>query len=40
VGRDAKGNQARQAYTFTTEEDEPVVIIWTPGSSGVNVTAL
>jgi len=37
VGRDAKGNQARQAYTFTTEEDEPVVIIWTPGSSGVKV---
>jgi hypothetical protein len=37
VGRDAKGNQARQAYTFTTEEDEPIVIIWTPDSSGVNV---
>ncbi|MBK4714726.1 MULTISPECIES: S-type pyocin domain-containing protein [Tenebrionibacter/Tenebrionicola group] len=28
---------SRQAYTFTTEEDEPVTLIWTPDSSGVNV---
>ncbi|MFE8049637.1 colicin E3/pyocin S6 family cytotoxin [Brenneria goodwinii] len=32
-------NDTRQAYTFTTEEDNPVTIIWTPDSSGVRVPA-
>lgn len=27
----------RKAYTFTTEEDPRITIIWTPESSGVNV---
>ncbi|NIY46259.1 S-type pyocin domain-containing protein [Cedecea colo] len=27
----------RKAYTFTTEEDPRITIIWTPDSSGVNV---
>ncbi|WKZ94405.1 colicin E3/pyocin S6 family cytotoxin (plasmid) [Chimaeribacter arupi] len=27
----------RQAYTFTTEEEQPVTIIWTPDRSGVHV---
>ncbi len=27
----------RKAYTFTTEEEKPVTLIWTPDSSGVNV---
>ncbi|MDY0923593.1 S-type pyocin domain-containing protein [Leclercia sp. CFBP8987] len=28
--------QHRQAYTFTTEEESPVTIIWTPDHSGAN----
>jgi hypothetical protein len=35
--RKMEWDETRQAYTFTTEEDEPIVIIWTPDSSGVNV---
>ncbi|PLR41940.1 S-type pyocin domain-containing protein, partial [Chimaeribacter arupi] len=30
-------DSARQAYTFTTEEEQPVTIIWTPDHSGVHV---
>ena len=30
-------DDARKAYTFTTEEDPRITIIWTPDSSGVNV---
>ncbi|WP_231560118.1 S-type pyocin domain-containing protein [Cedecea neteri] len=29
-------DNGRQAYTFTTEEDPRITIIWTPDSSGVN----
>ena len=35
--REMVWDSTRQAYTFTTEEEEPVFIIWTPDSSGVNV---
>ncbi|WP_312627191.1 colicin E3/pyocin S6 family cytotoxin [Scandinavium sp.] len=30
-------DSSRKAYTFTTEEDPRITIIWTPDSSGVNV---
>ncbi|CRY69812.1 PAAR/S-type pyocin domain-containing protein [Yersinia pekkanenii] len=30
-------DNTRKAYTFTTEEDNPITIIWTPDHSGVNV---
>ena len=30
-------DDAQQAYTFTTEEEDPVTILWTPDHSGVNV---
>ena len=30
-------DSCRKAYTFTTEEDPRITIIWTPDSSGVNV---
>ncbi|MEA9390592.1 S-type pyocin domain-containing protein [Acerihabitans sp. TG2] len=30
-------DNSRKAYTFTTEEDNPITIIWTPDHSGVNV---
>ncbi|QMI05587.1 S-type pyocin domain-containing protein [Citrobacter sp. RHB25-C09] len=30
-------DDSRKAYTFTTEEDPRITIIWTPDSSGVNV---
>ena len=30
-------DSSRKAYTFTTEEDPHITIIWTPDSSGVNV---
>lgn len=30
-------DNARQAYTFTTEEENPITIIWTPDHSGVHV---
>ncbi len=29
-------DSTRQAYTFTTEEESPVTIIWTPDHSGAN----
>lgn len=35
--RKMEWDDTRQAYTFTTEEDEPIVIIWTPENSDVNV---
>jgi len=30
-------DESRKAYTFTTEEDPRITLIWTPDSSGVNV---
>ncbi len=30
-------DSSRKAYTFTTEEDPRITLIWTPDSSGVNV---
>jgi uncharacterized Zn-binding protein involved in type VI secretion len=30
-------DNTRKAYTFTTEEENPITIIWTPDHSGVNV---
>ncbi|PLR51528.1 S-type pyocin domain-containing protein [Chimaeribacter arupi] len=30
-------DNSRQAYTFTTEEENPITIIWTPDHSGVHV---
>ncbi|WEF10965.1 S-type pyocin domain-containing protein [Pectobacterium actinidiae] len=35
--RKMEWDNTRKAYTFTTEEEQPVIIIWTPDSSGVNV---
>jgi len=35
--RKMEWDSPRKAYTFTTEEEQPVTIIWTPDSSGVNV---
>jgi hypothetical protein len=34
--RKMEWDQRYEAYTFTTEEESPVTIIWTPDSSGVN----
>lgn len=30
-------DNSRKAYTFTTEEEKPITIIWTPDNSGVTV---
>ena len=30
-------DSSRKAYTFTTEEDPRITLIWTPDSSGVDV---
>ncbi|MBF4165967.1 S-type pyocin domain-containing protein [Enterobacter hormaechei] len=35
--RKMEWDSSRKAYTFTTEEDPRITIIWTPDSSGVNV---
>ena len=35
--RKMEWDSRRKAYTFTTEEDPHITIIWTPDSSGVNV---
>ena len=35
--RKMEWDSRRKAYTFTTEEDPYITIIWTPDSSGVNV---
>jgi len=35
--RKMEWDNTRKAYTFTTEEDPRITIIWTPDSSGVNV---
>ncbi|MGV3345560.1 S-type pyocin domain-containing protein [Enterobacteriaceae bacterium LUAb1] len=35
--RKMEWDDARKAYTFTTEEDPRITIIWTPDRSGVNV---
>lgn len=35
--RKMEWNSSRKAYTFTTEEDPRITIIWTSDSSGVNV---
>ncbi|MCX8966521.1 pyocin [Erwinia psidii] len=35
--RNMEWDSSRKAYTFTTEEDPRITIIWTPDSSGVNV---
>ncbi len=32
-------DSSRKAYTFTTEEEPRITLIWTPDSSGVNVPA-
>ncbi|WP_422047453.1 S-type pyocin domain-containing protein [Rosenbergiella nectarea] len=32
-------DSSRKAYTFTTEEEPGITLIWTPDSSGVNVPA-
>jgi hypothetical protein len=37
--RKMEWDSSRKAYTFTTEEDPRITIIWTPDSSGVNVPA-
>lgn len=34
--RKMQWDNTRQVYTFTTEEENPVTIIWTPDHSGVN----
>jgi pyocin large subunit-like protein/uncharacterized Zn-binding protein involved in type VI secretion len=34
--RKMEWDRSREAYTFTTEEENPVTIIWTPDHSGVN----
>ncbi|WP_414672294.1 S-type pyocin domain-containing protein [Leclercia sp. CFBP8987] len=34
--RKMQWDSSRQAYTFTTEEESPVTIIWTPDHSGAN----
>ena len=34
--RKMQWNNNREAYTFTTEEENPVTIIWTPEQSGTN----
>ena len=35
--RKMEWDESRKAYTFTTEEDPRITLIWTPDSSGVNV---
>lgn len=35
--RKMEWDSSRKAYTFTTEEDPHITVIWTPDSSGVNV---
>ncbi|NMP27537.1 pyocin [Rahnella sp. SAP-1] len=37
--RSMQWNNSRQAYTFTTEEDDPLTLIWTPDSSGMEIPA-